>query len=476
MGIAQNIAKNTSLILVSSLVQKALSLVLVILIVRLLGVSGFGFYSFIIAFGTFTGILTKLGLDDLNVRDVSGNHRLAAENIGTSIVLKLILTIVTFILSVIVLLALSYPIDTVILVLLASFAIFLESIAGSFRLVFVSYQRMEFEVIIGIISKLVLFIASVLVLFMGAGVFGLILATIISSALALLLSVYFCVRYFVSPILKKRAGLVKSMFFRTIPFSFIWIFGIIFAKIDILMLSFFHGDIATGLYSVPVRLIESLAIIITSFSTAIFPVMANLFSKKNQEFSRILEYSVKIVLVIMVPITIGITLLAERIIVSIFGLEFASAAIALQFLAWYALFNYVSVIFVNHLNSMHKEKIVVLLTAFTVGLNVVLNFLFIPTHGFLAAAITTLISQALFFVIAYRIIMRNVSNTRFIRMSIKPFIAAGVMAVVLLFFFYLNLIVLIVISAGVYLAVFLLIRGLDREEIEILKKVMKRVR
>ena len=62
MSIVRKVAKNTGIIIAGDIVNKIISLFLIIYLARYIGAAGYGTYSFVFAFLSFFGIITDLGI------------------------------------------------------------------------------------------------------------------------------------------------------------------------------------------------------------------------------------------------------------------------------------------------------------------------------------------------------------------------------------------------------------------------------
>lgn len=476
MGHVKIIAKNTGFLFLANILQKAFSLILVFFVARVLGVEEFGLYSFVFSFVALFGILANLGIDHLNLRDVSQDHKIAQEVLGVALSLKILLSIITILAAYFSIIILGYNERTVFLVFLAAFTIVLDNISAIFRTFFIAFEKMHLELIVSFVSKTIFLVGGLLALFSGYGVIGLTISAILAGILNLLLSIYLCTTKIVVPKITFSLNKSKNMLLKALPFSFIGIFMIVYAKIDIIMLSFFQGNIAVGLYDSAVRLVDSLAIIITSFSTAIFPVMSR-FHVQNKELTpTIIEKSLKFILAIIIPIAVGTSILAQQIITFFFGVDFAPAAIALQILIWYSVLNFTALFIYLQLYSMNKEKLVFRIVAVSLTINIILNIYLIPKYSFVGAALSTLFSQVVLLVGVYYYLKKELKSISYTNAAIKPLVASLIMAIPLLVipsYFQLKVLFLILLGAIVYFIAFYLIKGFSGEEISILKKALR---
>ncbi len=480
MAAVRSIAKNTGLLIAASLIQKALTLILVALVVRMLGAEGLGLYSFIFSFAAIFGVLAHFGIDILGLRDISHDktqtRRILGEMIATKTILSFGMLLVLFVSAKI----MGYDDTTIMLILLAGIATAMDNMAGTFRSAFLAYEKMEFDFLVNTVSKIILFGISFFSILNGFGVFGLAVAAIAAAIANIVLSVLLCTTKIAKPEIVVDFSAWKRMIIKAWPFCSMGLFSIVYAKINIIMLSSMQGNAAVGFYDSAMRLAESLSLVITSFLMAIFPVMSRFFAQKN-DVHLLLEKSVKFVVFMILPVAFGTTLLAPQILAFFYKPEFLSSAPSdflspqsvLMVLVWYSVLSFVLGIFQVQFNSMHKEKLVSKILALTVGIQIVLSLFLIPQYSFVGAAVATLISQAVFFVIAYYFIKKQFGGINFVPAVSKPLIAAIAMAAAIVIL-PVRTIFIVPIAAAVYFAVFLGIGGFAEDDIRIIKKALQK--
>ena len=475
MSAAETILKNTGLVLASNIFQKVLKLFLVALIARMLGVEGFGLYSFIFSYVILFGILANPGLDTLNLRDISQDRKKAKSVLGTALSLKILLSIITLTIVVATITLLGYDRLTIFFVFLAGISVLLDSVSDTFRTVFFSFERVDIVLKLSMISKIVLLAGSFAALFSGYGVLGLVVAAIIASIVNFVISFYYCSKI-VKPEMSIQKGIWRQwagMLLKARHFFFLGMFMIVFGKIDIIMLSYIKGNTAVGYYDASVRLIESLAIFSTSFYTTVFPVMSRYFSQ-GKSVERALEKSSKFIIVLSLPIAIGTTLISSQIITVIYGQQFAPASAALSILVWYTVLNYLSEVFNLQLYSMNKERKVSYVFAFSVGLNILLNILLIPEYSFIGSAFATFVSQLAFIVAVACILRKELASVNWVDVLAKPVLACLVMAAAVVFSPEKSIWFVIPFAAIVYFVFLFLLRGISAEEIAIIRKTVQK--
>jgi O-antigen/teichoic acid export membrane protein len=237
------------------------------------------------------------------------------------------------------------------------------------------------------------------------------------------------------------------------------------------------GNEAVGWYNAAYRLILILSFFSTAYFGAVFPIMSR-FHTASRDFLKFThERSFKYLLMLGVPIGVGTTLLANKIIILIFGWEYNPSIIVLQILVWSLVFQFVIGVFANLFQSVNRQMIVVWVLGGAAVLKVVLNIVLIPEHSYTGAGIATVasafIASGLSFIWSSRI-GYGISVKSTIGIIIRVSIACAIMCIFILYLKNFNILALILISALLYLAVLYIIGGLDKEDRLLLRTVFIR--
>ena len=141
MKTVQRIAKNSLVLLVSTIISKVLGFFYVMYTARYLGAEGFAILSFALAFTGIFGLLTDLGFSPLTVREVARDKSLAKKYLNNISIMKAILVTITFALIAIVINLLDYPAQTIKVVYLISLSVVFNSFTGMFYSIFRAFEK-----------------------------------------------------------------------------------------------------------------------------------------------------------------------------------------------------------------------------------------------------------------------------------------------------------------------------------------------
>ena len=179
--------------------------------------------------------------------------------------------------------------------------------------------------------------------------------------------------------------------------------------------------------------------------------MSRLYESSTDSLKLIVEKYFKYMILIGLPIGVGITLLANQIIVLIFGQAFLESAPALQILIWATVFTFANSAFVQLFQSTNRQVLLTKITFIGMIVNIILNLILIPKFSFIAASFNTLITEflilAMVLIIAQRI--GYITNgKKLINDSIKIIISSLIMGLFIWIFNDLNLLLLILMASS----------------------------
>ena len=172
-------------------------------------------------------------------------------------------------------------------------------------------------------------------------------------------------------------------------------FWVIYLKIDQFMLRWMLGLEEVGIYSVAASISETWYFIPTAIMISFFPKLIELSNKKNSLYKLRLQQLIDMVFIIALIIAILITLLADEIILFLFGDPFIQSANVLIIHIWASLFIFMRAVFSKWVLIENMLVFSVVTEGLGTISNILLNLWFIPSFGLTGAAFASLISYAI---------------------------------------------------------------------------------
>ena len=222
-------------------------------------------------------------------------------------------------------------------------------------------------------------------------------------------------------VLRAAGFLIISRLFRALIFSF-----------DVLLLGFLLTQHEVGLYTAPYRIVFLLLAISVAIYTAYLPAYTRAAALNDSQLSGLVNRSMEMAAAVGIPLTVGGMILAEPLLVLLFGPAYSDGAGAFR---WLLLS--VALIFLyggarNVLIVLGLTRTDLALVAGAAVVNVALNLLFIPRYGIEGAALVTALSEALILAGVFWVVRRHGVHVQPSRLA-RPLLAAVIMAAVLLY-------------------------------------------
>jgi O-antigen/teichoic acid export membrane protein len=269
-------------------------------------------------------------------------------------------------------------------------------------------------------------------------------------------------------------GLWKYLIKEALPLALTSVMWVIYYQTDKVMLSMMQGDAPVGIYSAAYKLCEPFSLIPAALMISLFPLMSIYFKSSKDRLIKSYRLSFKYILVILLPIAIGTTLLADQIILLIYKAPFAGSITVLQILIWTMVFASLNFVLSNLRVSMDKQILYTIGTGLCAITNVTLNFFLIPILSYNGAAIATVATNVVLFGVSFYFVSKHLQVLSVHKISAKPAIGSLIMAVFVYHFVEVNIFLLVPSAAVVYLVTLLSLKTFSKEDWDIAKKIVRR--
>ena len=240
----------------------------------------------------------------------------------------------------------------------------------------------------------------------------------------------------------------------------------IYTNLDNVMLGFMKDDTEVGYYTAAVKVKTILVSLITSASVVLLP-RASLYIEKGEkdEFFRILNKTLRLVLLMAIPLAIYFIMYAEESILLLSGKEFIDSILPMQIIMPTLIFiGMTNLIGIQMLVPMGKEKLVLWSEIAGAIIDLILNAFLIPIYGATGAAIGTLVAEFVVLIVQTIFVRDRVTNL-FKDVSWFKMLVANILAFIASFWVitmnwgtFMTLLVSAIIFFGVYGICLLLLR------------------
>lgn len=467
----QHIGRN----ILSMVLSRVLSGVILFLIysrlVQYLGPEAAGHFGLLASYLTVFSFFVDLGMSQLVIKKMSED----ADNIGKYLtnyfIVQLGLGVVFMLIMDTAVYVSDYPQHVKLPLYVAGLALLLSSLNLPFKAVVVAKQKLTIHAQVNFYNSFINAGMMALAIILRQNVLFL---SFISVAVSLFdLSVYSTVvhRRFAKFTLDFDWAFIKQLFIWNMPFMALTLFSV-YNRVDGLMLPYFRDFVETGYYAAAYKFWDMLAFFPGVIGISLYPFFAQAMSRKlMDDVRRGLEIYTRYMIAVAVPMAVGTFLLADQITVRFFGDDFLPAAPALWLLVLAAaiLFIYTPA---NSLIISQLTKVATKVTGVTFVFNVVGNLILIPRYGFVAAAVTTMLSELIQTIGYSYFIKRRIINYSFLSHFAKPLAAALVMGIFVYIFRDSNLIGVIAVAGVIYVTALFILKFFRPTDWELFKSAM----
>ncbi|MDD5546123.1 MAG: flippase [Candidatus Omnitrophica bacterium] len=396
------VAKNALILTASEAFNMACGVAVIIALARVLGAADLGLFSFAYSVATVIYFASFFGMNDYAIRSIARDPEKAGAYFYNILASRSALIFTGIIVIEAALRAAGYPAARRALIYLVMSPRLVESLMFSFFAYFRAFQKMKYEGALRGSLYTVWTAASMYAIFKYRSIGAVALAQLGVYLLFFIIGFAVTKRFVASKSAIKPLSLDECglLFKESANISVIQLLIAMYVQTNTILLNIFKGDEATGIYAAGFRFISVSGVLAVSMTQAVFPHLTNIASGKDA--ARLKAAVAKIRRYLFwagFAISAGIFALAPKLIRLVYGAKFEGAVLPLYLMAFTPVF-----LFLNTGNNyifytLDREKTYLKILAAVIVFAIAINLVLLPRFGAAGAAMTTLIPEALFFVI-----------------------------------------------------------------------------
>jgi len=468
MNKISNIAKNTSYLTVALVLQKVISFTYFAILARNLGPEYLGKYYFAIAFTTIFSIFMDFGLANVLTREGAKKPEEAQGFLGSILAIKIPLSILAVLASVLVINVLDYDILARQLVYISLGCVILDSFTATFFSMIRAFHNLMFESIASIAFQVIVMVFGLGALYSGLNLLWIMAALLLASGFNFIYSAAVLrLKWKIKIWPKLDWKLSKPLIYITIPFGLYAVFQRVYMYLDSVLLSLLSGDKSVGLYQVAFKIVFALQFLPMAFTASLYPAMSAYWARNREQLAISFERAMNYMIIISLPITFGIIVLADKIML-VFKKEYLEGILAMQIIVGSLVFIFMNFAIGALLNACDRQKVNTANMGVVLIFAVVLNLILIPRFGASGASLTALLTNVLMFCLGIYWVPKIISyrHWKVLKVFFKSMVSAGLMGWVVWYLKSgLNIFADVFIGALVYFVILFLLGGFRKEDV-----------
>ncbi len=416
------LARNTFLLTVASVGQKAIAFLYFAVVARTIGDAALGSYFLALGLTTTIGVFGDVGLTSVLIREVARENDRALKHVRNVLANKLLTIPVTIVLAIVLPPLLGFDAEAARLTHIAIAIMLLDTVSLAYFGVLRGFQNLKYESIgIFVGQTITTIIGATVLLTNSTDLTLLIVALIAGSAWNAIFSVSQVVRR-----LGWKAIVPEfSEGLKPLKMSFMFFLAAVFVKIysyvDSFTINMVYGQAAVGVYAVAYKLTYAFQFLPLAFIGALYPTMSAQANEPDKLKNTFLNAEWYMAL-LAAPVVFGLFALAPDFINFIYTSKFAEAAPTLQILVFALLFIFLDYPVGSLLNATGRQSTKTAIMGATMVINIVSNLILVPRLGIEGAGVAAFISFSFMFTVGYIMLQRVIKVPFF---DLIPFIGGS---------------------------------------------------
>ena len=385
--------KNTLYIFAGRASNALFFFLLALVVSRQLGPALFGVFSFLTTVVISANCFSNLGLDIWMVREVTKAPSKGKWYLSIILGLKMVTSLVTMIIVLLVFRVTDLPQTTLNLLEILSASILLNTISQTLWHYGNCFKQFIYHSVLWAASNIIKAVLGIALVFLFPDLQILIIGIVVAEGISMILSIYIIRRKFGDFVPVFQFAVWKNILASSAPIAIGMIFGVLYFRLDIVMLQLITEEKVVGFYSAAYKLFEVSVVLPHSFMVVLFPTLVEEHHSNQILFKKRFKKAIVIFSLTGGSIALLLWSFSHEIIKIIYGDKFFPSAQILDVLAVSTLLFFISFLLSHILIASGREKVNTWNLAGVVALNIILNLAWIPQYGAIGAAWATLFCE-----------------------------------------------------------------------------------
>ena len=385
--IARGVTHSVVFQIVAKIAHVVLNVVSSLAIIRYLAPTAFGDYVLVGSLVTLFGLLTDFGIDKFAIREISLDEQAESEITGTVVVMRLVFSVVSFVLVQAALFALDRSAQVHVAAAVAS-GLFVVQALLTFGIAFAVRIQQQFDALCQLGGEIVETAFTLWLVVKGASIVALFAAPVLGGAVAVFLTIALTRRRYrvqVSFARDRIVPLLKGSY----PLAIGGMVGIVLLRLDTLMLAVMSTTKNVGIYGAAYQPLQYVLIAGVSLVSILLPLLSRFFATDSERFLTTYRRGTEGILALVLPVALILEIAAAPGVRLAYSSAYAAAASPLRILAVAMVLLTMTAWEGMVLLAVGHQQVIVRCNTAALGFGLVLLAALVPSFGPAGAALGT---------------------------------------------------------------------------------------
>ncbi len=388
----RRLAGNVLSIFSSSVVTRATSYAIYVLIARYLSVREFGQMSLALTlFQTFQW-LAIVGLETYITREIARDRSKTSKYLMNGSAIVVVFSLISTLCMIGFAIIAGYPQDTTLVIGILALGLLPYALSVLCDAVFKGWERMHHIISANILVNALKVGAVFYVFAIGQGLIQVALLITISNVAIFLVKFLLLVRYIERPRFNFDLQLALQTTRSTLPFMGIDILAAVMAGIGVFWLSKIETEADVGIYTAANQLMVPILLVMKSTLIGVFPILCRHFERGVENLRRLTENLLEIIVSSTIPMVVFIYLFSDDLLLLLYGdVDFLEATTVLRITVWLVITGLMNSVLGNVMAASKQELTNLRVLAVNLIIGIVVFPIMILQWGLVGAAIARVV-------------------------------------------------------------------------------------
>jgi O-antigen/teichoic acid export membrane protein len=454
MKIVSRMIKNAIFLALADMIAKGFYFVLILALVRIYSPEVFGEYITFVTVVYVTLALTDMGVQHVLVRELASEQVAPVSLVSNALLVSIGMALMGWMLLLFYAGLGGYSPELRNLLMVAGSAVIGNAVMQTAFAVFRGRQRMEVQGALSVLHQLMVSAIGISLAMVGLGIRAQAMSIIFCSLVGALFSISIVHIRFVRIQIKFDRRVCMNLVIQSVPIGVLLLFTILLRWADVLILGQMQSMDAVAMYAAPSKIFDGVVLLIACGIMSAIPVFSKYWVEDPLKARHMYIHLRRVSAVFGCGAAGGLVVLADSICLTMFGDAYLYAAVPLRILG-------LSMLFIALCGPMFLILVVSgdILKRFLpiIGglsiINIILNFLLVPSLSYVAAAIAFFLTASGLFAVSHvvgKVAFGELPSLW--RILLRPGLAAIGMVSVLWFVRWMHLAIAVPLGTAIFIA------------------------
>lgn len=407
----ENLSKNFAWLAAANIMSSLFGAGLFIYLARVLGPDAFGYFSYALTITFFLANFVDMGLSTYGIREVAKNKTRVSDY--TSEIVSFRFLVASFLFSALIIVTLLSAHSPILKTIIITSSLMLFTFALATEWAFQGTEKMRMVFISFCVTSVLqvgltlLFVKKPSDLYRAPVIYF--LATV--PILIIYLKILRCRVLLKSEDMKKMFSYLSS----SLVIWSISIFAQVYNGLDIFILGLFRPIQEVGYFTIARRVIGAFIMFMVFLTNAVLPRLAHAFCNDAELFKVTTHKFLKFAVLFTIFVLLPSIFLCEKVVMFAVGADYLPAVVPLNIMIIGLIFVLFNLPYSTGLIACGMEKAVMIQTAASAALSLLLNFIIIPKYGIIGASVSFTIVEIFAFAWIFWIYEKKIQHANKIR-------------------------------------------------------------